>query len=268
MMNIFLRWVKGMLDQLLCEPTSVSGEAASAAADSQSQPTSDAAPVSEEAAHKSDLPPADAPAEPDQGPAENSPLVGSADKHAACRAVFLSDRAYSAIFADVARFHPYETGGVFLGHMQDGVWYVVEATDPGPHADHALYTHKMDDVYMDFRYHHLRRMYRQSLHPLGFWHRHPGSFDRFSDTDMKSNVVHARLVGNGAISMLVNIDPDFRLTCYYCPLQPDGTVKPVQVPVLVGDHHFAGTDFLTYIYPDERIRPVTDCRPAPTDKTA
>ena len=103
---------------------------------------------------------------------------------------------------------------------------------------------------------------------LGLYHRHPGSFDRFSSTDMETNADYAKVIGNGTISLLVNVDPNIRLTCYYCPLGPDGCVHPVQVPVLVGDEHFEGTDFLNLIYPDERIQPVTDRTAVYSDKIA
>jgi hypothetical protein len=47
---------------------------------------------------------------------------------------------------------------------------------------------------------------------LGLWHRHPGSFDKFSSTDDGTNTLYAQLSRNGAISGLVNMDPHFRFT--------------------------------------------------------
>lgn len=241
MMNVFRHWTEKALDLLAAKEAS--GTVSSDAAGSQ--------PVSE------------APAAPPS--THTATPIGS--NTPACRAVVISDRAYSSICAETLRRHPLETAGAFLGHRQDGVWYVVEATDPGMDTEHAEHSHRMDDAYMNHVYHHHNRMYRRGLDLLGLWHRHPGSFDRFSTTDMTEvNVPYAQAIGGDAISMLVNIDPNIRLTCYYCKLMPDDSVRTEHVPVFVGDRHFAGTDFLTLIYPDARIQPVTDRSPVYTDK--
>jgi hypothetical protein len=50
---------------------------------------------------------------------------------------------------------------------------------------------------------------------IGLWHRHPGSFDEFSSTDNGTNSDYAKLSPDGAISILVNIDPKFRITPYH-----------------------------------------------------
>jgi len=271
MMNAFRRWAAKVLDKLIGDGAPASGAAAAAAADTHPQPVSDASPAPEGAVCEAALPPAadppSVPKDPQPVPAADAPAL-TTPKASPCRAVVLSDRTYSAICAEVLHRHPNETGGVFLGQIQDGVWYVVEATDPGLNTQHSPHNHQMDDDYLNHVYRHLSRMYRKGLDLLGLWHRHPGSFDRFSATDMATNADYARAIGGGTLSLLVNVDPDLRLTCYYCPLQKDGTVRPVQVPVLVGDRHFAGTEFLIPIYPDPRIQPVTDRSPVYTDKTA
>ena len=71
-------------------------------------------------------------------------------------------------------------------------------------------------------------------------HRHPGSLDTFSSDDDRTNHSFAEVIGNGAVSMLVNLDPTARLTCYY--LSKNGEYRTV--PVMVGDKYFAGTGFL------------------------
>ena len=58
---------------------------------------------------------------------------GSPDPH--CRRVILSDRAYNQIYAETYARAPMETGGLLLGHFDRGIWYVVDATDPGEKAD-------------------------------------------------------------------------------------------------------------------------------------
>lgn len=270
MMNLFRRWAVLALSKLIGEQNASDSEKA-AAADPQpltpvEDPPSDADSAKEaDAAEETVTPPTDSADGTEEVPAaEESPTA----EDAACVGVVLSNRAYSAMCSNVAYHNPNETGGVFLGQRHNGVWYVVEATDPGMKAKHARHTHEMDEDYVNYLYRQLRRMYRIPLDLLGLWHRHPGSFDRFSSTDMETNADYAEVIGDGTVSLLVNVDPNIRLTCYYCPLDSDGCVHPVQVPVLVGDEHFEGTDFLDLIYPDERIQPVTDRTAVYADKTA
>ena len=59
------------------------------------------------------------------------------------------------------------------------------------------------------------RLYSHKLTLIGLWHRHPGSLDRFSVTDNGTNSEFAKLNASGAISALVNVDPDFRITPYH-----------------------------------------------------
>ena len=46
--------------------------------------------------------------------------------------VVFSDRAFAAIMAETTEKIKTETGGLFLGYFEDGIWYVIEAIDPGP----------------------------------------------------------------------------------------------------------------------------------------
>lgn len=61
----------------------------------------------------------------------------------------------------------------------------------------------------------IANLYDKKLSLIGLWHRHPGSFDQFSSTDDGTNSKYARMRKEGAISALVNIDPEFRLTMYH-----------------------------------------------------
>ena len=47
-----------------------------------------------------------------------------------CKKVVISDRAYASIVAESLSRDPLETGGILLGHYENGIWYVVESTDP------------------------------------------------------------------------------------------------------------------------------------------
>ena len=69
-----------------------------------------------------------------------------------------------------------------------------------------------DQVYINHLINKVSRLYATQLDLIGLWHRHPGSFDSFSGTDDGTNTKYAELDKQGAISALVNIDPQFRLT--------------------------------------------------------
>lgn len=165
---------------------------------------------------------------------------------AACLGVVLSDRAYLSVLAEVYSRDPLETGGIFFGNVKKGVWYVAEASDPGVYTLHTYAHHEMDNNYHNHIYPVLSRLYKHELTLLGLWHRHPGSFDAFSSDDDKTNAKFAEAVGNGTVSMLVNLDPTARLTCYYL----DKNNEYRTVPVFVGDKYFADTGFLTLTSPE------------------
>ena len=95
------------------------------------------------------------------------------------------------------------------------MWYVAEASDPGVYTLHTRAHHEMDNNYHNHIYPVLSRLYQHGLCLLGLWHRHPGSLDTFSSDDGRTNHSFAEVIGNGAVSMLVNLDPTARLTCYY-----------------------------------------------------
>ena len=129
--------------------------------------------------------------------------------------VIFSNRAYMAILSETTEKIKTETGGVFLGCYENGVWYVIEAIDPGPKSVFQVAYFEYDQKYTEHLINKIARMYQAKLTLIGLWHRHPGSFDEFSSTDNGTNSSYAKLTPNGAISVLVNIDPKFRLTPYH-----------------------------------------------------
>lgn len=129
--------------------------------------------------------------------------------------VIFSNRAYLAIIAETAEKMKTETGGIFLGCYENNNWYVIEAIDPGPKSVFQAAYFEYDRKYTEHLINKLSRMYQAKLTLIGLWHRHPGSFDEFSSTDDGTNAEYAKLSANGAISVLVNIDPKFRITPYH-----------------------------------------------------
>lgn len=161
--------------------------------------------------------------------------------------VVFSHRAYAAILAETTEKIKTETGGLFLGTYEDGVWYVIEAIDPGPKSVFEVAYFEYDQKYTQHLINKIANLYNRKLSLIGLWHRHPGSFDRFSTTDNGTNAKYARMRKEGALSALVNIDPYFRLTMYHVD-------QPCRYSILryeVGDHLIP--DELLQYKPPERF---------------
>ncbi len=129
--------------------------------------------------------------------------------------VVFSDRAYTAILAETTEKIKTETGGLFLGTVIDETYYVIEAIDPGINSIFQVYYFEYDQKYTEHLINKIANLYQFKLELIGLWHRHPGSLDTFSGTDDKTNTKYAAMREQGAISALVNIDPEFRLTMYH-----------------------------------------------------
>lgn len=154
--------------------------------------------------------------------------------------VVFSDRAFAAIMAETTEKIKTETGGLFLGSFEAGIWYVIEAIDPGPKSIFEVAYFEYDQQYTQHLINKIANLYDKKLTLIGLWHRHPGSFEQFSSTDDGTNSKYARMRKEGAISALVNIDPKFRLTMYHVD-------QPCRYSVIeydVGNH----------LIPDEMLR--------------
>ena len=163
-----------------------------------------------------------------------------------CKKVVLSDRAYAQILSETFNRVRTETGGLLLGHFDDGVWYVVEASDPGINAVFSAAYHEGDEDYENHVCGVYSRLYKHPLVFLGMWHRHPGSMDTFSGTDDQTNYKFAGSCGNGCISALINIDPNFRITFYYVEQGKHNQVHYSKVDVEVGDDKFENKNVLKF----------------------
>lgn len=135
---------------------------------------------------------------------------------AGCNRVCFTEQAYLSVVAESKDFPDRETGGIFLGHVVGDTWYVVESIDPGYQNIHrSVSFFEYDEEYVNHLANVRARLYEHKLQLLGLWHRHPGSFDSFSSTDDGTNQRFSSLQPRGAISALVNFDPDFRFTLYH-----------------------------------------------------
>lgn len=160
--------------------------------------------------------------------------------------VVFSDRAYAAVMAETAEKIKTETGGLFLGRYENQVWYVIEAIDPGPKSVFEVAYFEYDRRYTQHLINKVANLYREKLELIGLWHRHPGSLDVFSATDDGTNYKYAQMRPQGAISMLVNVDPAFRTTMYHV----GGFRMYRQLPVEVGNEGIPA-HLLAYKSPEE-----------------
>jgi integrative and conjugative element protein (TIGR02256 family) len=145
--------------------------------------------------------------------------------------IIFSNRAHLAIITETSERIKTETGGIFLGCYENGTWYVIEAIDPGPNSIFHTAYFEYDKKYTTHLINKIARLYQSKLTLIGLWHRHPGSFDQFSTTDAGTNSDYAKLAPHGAVSVLVNIDPHFRITPYHVALP----LLYTRIPYSVGD---------------------------------
>ena len=163
-----------------------------------------------------------------------------------CLHVTLSNRAYCSIINESLEHGYDETGGVLLGFIVGRRWFVLDVIDPGTNDTiHQVDLFQWDEDYVNAMAKRMRRIYRHQPTILGFWHRHPGSMDFFSQQDVESTQKNLQNAKKGLISMLVNIDPALRMTFYYAK-------GPHFMPVRydVGDEYFP-VELLEYASPTE-----------------
>jgi proteasome lid subunit RPN8/RPN11 len=129
--------------------------------------------------------------------------------------VIFSEDAYNTILTEAFHKDPVETGGILLGQIENDTWYVIESIEPGPGSVFRSAYFEYDTAFVNYLAKARARRYAIPLRLLGLWHRHPGAYDRFSSTDDETNLLYAKLSSQGALSGLVNIDPEFRLSLYH-----------------------------------------------------
>lgn len=150
-----------------------------------------------------------------------------------CKKIVLSDMAYAKVVSETFSYGENETGGVFIGLICNGIWYVLDMIDAGlvKQTTHTSSYFVYDEEYVNHRIEKEKAVYRHVPSCIGFYHRHPGSMDTFSLPDEKTMKEHCDMSRHGLVSMLVNIDPDFRMSFYYASKQDE----LFRVEYVVGD---------------------------------
>ncbi|MCL2081927.1 MAG: Mov34/MPN/PAD-1 family protein [Oscillospiraceae bacterium] len=129
--------------------------------------------------------------------------------------IVFSKRAYLSVVSEVSRKTETETGGTFLGCHESGTWYVIETIEPGPNSVYTQSSFEYDQEYTERVMNEKALSYKSDMTLIGLWHSHLGSLDVFSTMDDEVNSEYAKLTENGAISVIVNIDPVFRMTAFH-----------------------------------------------------
>lgn len=168
-----------------------------------------------------------------------------------CNVVVFSNKAYNAIIDETFKQNPLETGGLLLGYRLRGDWIVMEVIPPGYNSTHQYAYFEPNKIFNDYLINSVSTKYHIQLELLGLWHRHPGSMDVFSRTDDETNLEYAKLHPCGAISGLVNVDPNFRLTMRHVsnPLHYE------LVDVEVGDDLIPEDYFKLRHFPEKGLNP-------------
>jgi proteasome lid subunit RPN8/RPN11 len=146
-----------------------------------------------------------------------------------CSKIIFTNRAYYSILSETYDKIRTETGGILLGRIVGDIWYVIEVIDPGPNSTLKPAYFEYDTAYVNHLAKVVSKLYKFELAVLGLWHRHPGSMDTFSSTDDLTNSEFSEGHPKGAISGLVNIDPDFRLTMYHVSMPLKYIITPFEI---------------------------------------
>ena len=154
--------------------------------------------------------------------------------------VILSQKTYLSMLTEVYERIETETGGIFLGHREGDIWYVLESIEPGPQSIFKKTYFEYDNAYVNYRANKVSRLYKCSVELLGLWHRHPSLMKTFSSTDDGTNKTYSDMLG-GAISGIVTLGNGFEITMYYVP----PNVQYEKIEWIVDDKQIP-SDYLKY----------------------
>ena len=119
--------------------------------------------------------------------------------------IIFTKRAYNSIVYEAVEKAGYETGGIFLGCHENGIWYVMENIGPGPEAVFTKSAFEYDHEFVERMINKKAALYKHEMNLIGLWHSHPESFNEFSVVDNEINSEYSKLSEDGAISIIVNI---------------------------------------------------------------
>lgn len=104
-----------------------------------------------------------------------------------CKSIIISEEAHKKIVAETFSYGDDETGGVLIGYIYQGQWYVTDVIDAGIKANHTKTFFTYDENYVNHQLKKKSEIYRYPQATLGFYHRHPSCLDTFSLMDEKND---------------------------------------------------------------------------------
>lgn len=127
------------------------------------------------------------------------------EPHPHCTRVVLSPLAWTLMISQSYLNDPNETGGALLGYRDGTTVHVTVALPSGPRSQASPVMLKYNEEFQNYVFGVITELMGQKAGLLGLWHRHPGSFDRFSGVDAVAHEQFGKVL-NGVTSLLVNLD--------------------------------------------------------------
>lgn len=118
--------------------------------------------------------------------------------------IYFTQLAYLQLLIEVKKYTLVETGAILVGRVINDNFYVFESLDSGINCRRSSSIFYRDNPYSEHLVDVVRAKYNGAV-AIGFWHRHPGNFNKFSHDDMDANIDMARVLGRNIISGLVNV---------------------------------------------------------------
>lgn len=129
--------------------------------------------------------------------------------------IHIAEDVYVSMHDETGKFPDKETGGVFLGHYHDNNCTIISMVDSGYDSVVRRPSYfEYDRVYVKHVANIIASSYKEPPRLVGLWHRHPGSLDSFSNTDHQTHRRFIDTTGSSIISMIINVDPIYRITAY------------------------------------------------------
>ncbi len=118
--------------------------------------------------------------------------------------IFFTEQAIRQILLEVKKYTKVETGAILIGRIVNNDFYVFESLDSGVNCRRSSSIFYRDNPYSEHLSDVVRSKYEKA-YAVGFWHRHPGGFNQFSNDDHEANIDMARVLKRDVISGLINI---------------------------------------------------------------
>lgn len=162
--------------------------------------------------------------------------------------VYFTELAYLQLLVEVKKYCRVETGAILIGQAIGKDYYVFESLDSGINCRRSSSIFHRDNPYSEHLADVVRAKYTKA-YAIGFWHRHPGDFNRFSHTDLEANIDMARVMERDIISGLVNVNDD-RVRLRFWQITLGNQYEEAEI--FVGNHYFSNLIFYKSISDIER----------------